>query len=38
VARVLIADLIADGHLHASQPQEIAIDLLERIRDRVRAL
>lgn len=38
VARVLISDLITDGYLRVPPQQDIAIDLLERIRDRVRAL
>ena len=38
VARVLIADLITAGQLRIPQTQDIGIDLLERIRDRVRAL
>jgi hypothetical protein len=35
---VLIADLITAGHLECLQSPELPIDLLERIRDRVRAL
>jgi hypothetical protein len=38
VARVLIADLITAGHLECLQAPALPIDLLERIRDRVRAL
>ncbi len=38
VARVLVGDLITDGYVSFSQPAEIPIDVLERIRDRVRAL
>ncbi|MBT8225552.1 MAG: DUF742 domain-containing protein [Dactylosporangium sp.] len=38
VARVLIADLITAGHLVCTQLPEVPLDLLERIRDRVRAL
>lgn len=38
VARVLIADLIAAGHLRVPQQRTVAVDLLERIRDCVRAL
>jgi hypothetical protein len=38
VARVLIADLILAGHLQYQQAHEVPIAILERIRDRVRAL
>ncbi len=38
VARVLVADLVTDGYVSFSQPAELPIDVLERIRDRVRAL
>lgn len=38
VARVLIADLITAGHLACTHVPEIPLGLLERIRDRVRAL
>lgn len=38
VARVLIADLITNGYLRCEEQRELTIDLIERIRDRVRAL
>jgi hypothetical protein len=39
VCRVLVADLLAEGHLHrVAQPDSLPIEMLERIRDRVRAL
>jgi hypothetical protein len=39
VARVLVADLLADGYLYQEeQPDELPIELIERIRDLVRAL
>jgi predicted DNA-binding transcriptional regulator len=38
VARVLVADLVTDGYVSFSQPAELPINVLERIRDRVRAL
>jgi hypothetical protein len=39
VARVLVADLLADGYLRrVEQPDELPVELIERIRDRVRAL
>jgi predicted DNA-binding transcriptional regulator len=38
VARVLVADLVTDGFVTYSQPTELPIELIERIRDRVRAL
>jgi uncharacterized protein DUF742 len=39
VTRVLVADLLADGYLYQEeQPDELPIELIERIRDRVRAL
>jgi hypothetical protein len=38
VARVLVADLVTDGYLTLNEPTELPIDVLERIRDRVRAL
>jgi hypothetical protein len=38
VTLVLVADLVADGHVSFSQPAELPVDVLERIRDRVRAL
>jgi hypothetical protein len=37
--RVIVDDLLTDGHLSiAEQPDIFSIDLIERIRDRVRAL
>jgi hypothetical protein len=38
VTRVLVSDLIAGGHVALVQSQAISVQLLERIRDRVRAL
>jgi predicted DNA-binding transcriptional regulator len=38
VARVLVADLVTEGYVSFTQPAELPIDVLERIRDRVRAL
>jgi Protein of unknown function (DUF742) len=38
VARVLVADLITEAFVTIEQPGEVTIDMLERIRDRVRAL
>jgi Protein of unknown function (DUF742) len=38
VVRVLVADLVAEEHLDLVQPQALSVALLERIRDRVRAL
>lgn len=38
VARVLVADLITDGFVTIYESSDITIDMLERIRDRVRAL
>lgn len=38
VARVLVADLTIEGHVTYAQPTELPIELIERIRDRVRAL
>ncbi len=39
VARVLVADLLTDGYLRrVEQPDELPVELIERIRDRVRAL
>lgn len=38
VAKVLIADLVVGGLLVCHQPQELRLQLLERIRDHVRAL
>ncbi|MEU4157838.1 DUF742 domain-containing protein [Actinoplanes sp. NPDC026670] len=39
VLRVIVDDLLTDGHLQvAEQPDVLSIELIERIRDRVRAL
>jgi hypothetical protein len=38
VARVLVADLVSGGYATCTEPAEIPIDMIERIRDRVRAL
>jgi hypothetical protein len=38
VARVLVADLVTEGYLHCEEQGEISIEIIERIRDRVRAL
>ncbi|GLY31744.1 DUF742 domain-containing protein [Kineosporia sp. NBRC 101731] len=38
VARVLVSDLVADGSVVVTQREELSIQLIERIRDRVRAL
>jgi hypothetical protein len=38
VARVLVADLLASGLVRAEDQSELSIDIIERIRDRVRAL
>jgi hypothetical protein len=38
VARVLVADLVTEGYVSFTQPAELPINVLERIRDRVRAL
>jgi hypothetical protein len=38
VARVLVSDLIAEGSVQMAQSAELSVQLLERIRDRVRAL
>lgn len=38
VARVLVADLVTSGFVTCGEPAEISIDVIERIRDRVRAL
>ncbi|GLY08440.1 MULTISPECIES: DUF742 domain-containing protein [Actinoplanes] len=39
VVRVIAADLITQGYLHLpEQPAELSVTLIERIRDRVRAL
>ncbi|SDY91516.1 Protein of unknown function [Micromonospora pattaloongensis] len=38
VARVLVADLVVEGYLHSAEQGELTIEMIERIRDRVRAL
>ncbi len=38
VARVLIADLLTGGLVYTDEQSELSIDIIERIRDRVRAL
>jgi len=38
VARVLVSDLVADGSVVVTEREELSIQLIERIRDRVRAL
>ena len=38
VAKVLIADLVDGGHVTVARNTEVPIDVIERIRDRVRAL
>jgi hypothetical protein len=38
VVRVLVSDLIADGSVVLVQREELSVQLIERIRDRVRAL
>jgi hypothetical protein len=38
VARVLVADLVSGGYATCQEAAEIPIDVIERIRDRVRAL
>ncbi len=38
VVRVLVSDLIADGLIVLVQRQELSLQMIERIRDRVRAL
>ncbi|WP_428955639.1 DUF742 domain-containing protein [Streptomyces sp. cg35] len=38
VAKVLVADLVVGGRLSCSQPAELSLHTLERIRDHVRAL
>ncbi|MEV3854591.1 DUF742 domain-containing protein [Streptomyces sp. NPDC050095] len=38
VAKVLVADLVVGGRLSCSQPAELPLHTLERIRDHVRAL
>lgn len=38
VARVLVSDLVDDGAVTVVQREELSVQLIERIRDRVRAL
>jgi hypothetical protein len=38
VARVLVADLATEGFVSCTEPTELPIEVIERIRDRVRAL
>jgi hypothetical protein len=38
VVRVLVADLLGDGVVHCEEQGELSIAMIERIRDRVRAL
>jgi hypothetical protein len=38
VVRVLVADLVVDGYVHSAEQGELSIEMIERIRDRVRAL
>jgi hypothetical protein len=38
VARVLVSDLVADGSVTIVKREELSVQLIERIRDRVRAL
>jgi hypothetical protein len=38
VARVLVSDLVADGTVALVQREELSVQMIERIRDRVRAL
>ncbi|GIJ43309.1 hypothetical protein Val02_01950 [Virgisporangium aliadipatigenens] len=38
VAKVLVGDLVTGGHLTVLERTELTIDVIERIRDRVRAL
>jgi hypothetical protein len=38
VARVLVSDLVADGTVALAQREELSVQMIERIRDRVRAL
>lgn len=38
VVRVLAADLLTEGHLRREEQGEFSVAMLERIRDRVRAL
>ncbi|RIV41279.1 DUF742 domain-containing protein [Micromonospora radicis] len=38
VTRVLVADLLIEGYLHRTEQGELSVEMIERIRDRVRAL
>jgi hypothetical protein len=38
VARVLVSDLVADGLVTLVRREELSVQMIERIRDRVRAL
>ncbi|WP_428965119.1 DUF742 domain-containing protein [Micromonospora fluostatini] len=38
VTRVLVADLLTDGYLRREEQGELSVAMIERIRDRVRAL
>jgi hypothetical protein len=38
VTRVLVSDLVADGSLRVVEQAELSTEIIERIRDRVRAL
>jgi hypothetical protein len=38
VARVLVGDLASEGYVSCTEPAELSIEMIERIRDRVRAL
>jgi hypothetical protein len=38
VIRVLVADLVAEGRVTLVAPEDMSVQLIERIRDRVRAL
>nr|WP_205864469.1 DUF742 domain-containing protein [Planosporangium mesophilum] len=38
VTRVLVADLATEGFVSCTEPAELPIEMIERIRDRVRAL
>ncbi|MFI7024605.1 DUF742 domain-containing protein [Micromonospora sp. NPDC049900] len=38
VARVLVADLLSEGYLRREEQGELSVAMIERIRDRVRAL
>jgi hypothetical protein len=38
VARVLVSDLVIDGSLQVVEQRELSVEMIERIRDRVRSL